>query len=131
MSDLQAVGRARMHLAQAITRSCAGEDDVAEHLTAAAESLRNMGLTATADLVEDLRDEECRRCDFRYDLRQLAQTLDAWASSSLERYDDACASASACVWRRRRDGSALPGVCPRSEWRRRRDRDGSEGDVAV
>lgn len=89
MSDLQAMGHARMHLAQAITRSCGGEREaVVEHLTASATSLRKAELFATADLVEDLRDEDCRRCDFRYDLRQLTQMIDAWASQDLERYVD-------------------------------------------
>lgn len=89
MSKLQAMGRARMHLAQAITRSCAGErEDVVEHLTASAEHLRDAELEPTADLVEDLRDEDCRRSDFRYDLRQLSQFIDAWAGQSLQGYVD-------------------------------------------
>ena len=89
MSKLQAIGRARMHLAQAITRSCAGERDaVVEHMTTAAECLRHADLSPTADLVEDLRDEDCRRCDFRYDLRQITQLLDAWASPNLDQIVD-------------------------------------------
>jgi len=78
-----------MHLAQAITRSCAGEREaVVEHLTESADYLRDAELYPTADLVEDLRDEDCRRCDFRYDLRQLAQFIDAWASQDLEAFVD-------------------------------------------
>lgn len=86
---LQSLGRARMHVTQAITRSIAEEDtQVYEHLSTAARELREIGLEYAAELLEDLRDEDCPSYLVREDLRQLAQFFDAWAKSTVEQFAD-------------------------------------------
>ena len=86
---LQGLGRARMHVTTAITRSMAGEDSaVHQHLSTAARELRRIGLNNVAKLLEDLRDEEAPDYVVREDLRQLAQLFDAWAQSTIQQFTE-------------------------------------------
>jgi hypothetical protein len=76
-----------MHVTQAITRSTENEEAaVYQHLSTAARELRRIELEHGAELLEDLRDEDCPDYLMREDLRQLATFFDAWAQSTVEDY---------------------------------------------